>query len=110
MKKDVKNLEESLSRIVEIRNNTDKDISVLLSQFGWDQRKDIRVVSLGKILRFLIAFQLALHSLIEMADTEYEFWPDLKLPRPEIEEDISGYLVAYKSFIEISFVADRLNP
>ncbi len=108
MKKDVKNLEESLSRIIEIRNHTDKDISVLLSQFGWDQRRDIRIVSLGKILRFLIALQLALHSLIEMADTDYKHWPDLKLPRPH-EEDISGYLLAYKSFIEISFVSSLFS-
>ena len=108
MKKDVNKLEESLSRIVEIRNHTDKDISVLLGQFGWDQRKDIRVVSLVKILRFLIALQLALHSLIEMADTEYEHWPNLKLPRPQ-EEDISGYLIAYKAFIEISFVSSLFS-
>ena len=101
-------MEKSLSRIVEIRNKTDKDISVLLSNFGWDQKLDIRVVSLGKLLRFLIALHLSLHSLNEMADTEYENWPDLKLPRPGAE-DITGYLVAYKSFIEISFVSSLFS-
>ncbi|MCK4821401.1 hypothetical protein KA005_36890 [bacterium] len=108
MKLKVTNLEKSLSRVVEIRNKTDKDISVLLSQFDWDQRKDIRIVSLVKILRFLIALQLSLHSLINMADTEYEHWSDLKLPRP-IDEGIEGYLLAYKAFIEISFVSSLFS-
>ncbi|MCD4802312.1 MAG: hypothetical protein K8R16_05175 [Anaerolineales bacterium] len=108
MKLKVTNLEKSLSKVIEIRNKTDKDISVLICKFDWDQRKDIRIVSLIKILRFLIALQLSLHSLINMADTEYEHWSDLKLPRP-IDEDIEGYLLAYKSFIEISFISSLFS-
>jgi len=43
-----------------------------------------------------------------MADTEYEHWSDLKLPRP-IDEGIEGYLLAYKAFIEISFVSSLFS-
>lgn len=108
MKKDVDKLKTALDRVVEIRNKTDKDISVLLNKFNWEKRKDIRINSLVKILRFLIGLNLSLHSLIEMADTEYEHWPELKLPRKE-NEDISGYLIAYKAFIEISFISSLFS-
>ena len=108
MKKDVGNLKTAWSRAIDISDKTDKDISVLLRDFKWDKRRDIRINSLVKILRVLIGLNLSLHSLIEMADTEYEHWPKLKLPR-RVDEDISGYLIAYRSFIEISFVSSLFS-
>ena len=92
-----------IDRIIEVRDKSYHDTNILLNEYGWDQSIDIRITSLIKLVRVLIALHLALHSLIEMSDDDYEHWPKLKLPKA-YKIDIESYLVSYKTFLEISFV------
>ena len=96
--------EKIFEKVKEVRDKAFYDATILVRQFKWNQRLDLRVRSLSKLIHILIGLHLACHTLIHLPQESSEYWSKLKLPLNG-NENIKGYIDSFEMFVKVGFCA-----
>src|SRR3990172_7145872 len=96
-------IEAAEGRAKEARDKAFYDASVLLQTYGWDQNSDVRITTIGKIIRLLISLQFSLNCLRRLQDAGDEVWSELLLPGGQ-NLDRLQYLLVHELVTKTGFV------
>jgi hypothetical protein len=80
------------------------DASVLMQAYPWDQKTDLRITTIGRLIRLLVALQLTLRSLRNLKAATDEEWSTLVLPAGKNRER-QPYLLVLELVTKTGFIA-----
>ena len=95
-------------RAKQARDKAFYDASVLMQTYGWDQKTDVRISTIGKLIRLLVALQLSLASLRRLQDASDEEWASLFLPAGENRNRLP-YLLVLELVTKTGFIASLFS-